>query len=108
MTDEIPMWAKERAAELANTEVGVEDFWDVHDVAVFEILRALARYIATKEEPPVDPLLIEARKAASEWAEVTFGPTSRFPDMYREGRSDDDSNMALAKIALRRGMELAK
>ena len=64
MTDEIPQWALERAAELANKEMG-EDYLSPTSIAGTYVGTALARYIAQHEEPPVDPVLKDAREIAA-------------------------------------------
>lgn len=104
MTDDIPMWAKERVCELTNTDgsnysptsFGME-------CMTTSIGEAFARYIATKEEPPVDPLLIEARKIA---AERTKFPA--YADTYLNGENDEHFYLQGLLAALRRGMEMAK
>jgi hypothetical protein len=66
---------------------------------------AFARYIAEHEEPPVDPLLIEAREIASN-SRIGAGKLGSM--IIREGGGDDAEDVQLAYAALRRGMELAK
>lgn len=75
MSADIPQWAKERATKMCNAEVRsdgysgtrrVDDYW-----RRFPSFRAFARYIAAHEEPPVDPLLIEAREMFAEVASLT-------------------------------------
>lgn len=64
MTDEIPQWAIERAAELA-CEVATKPIYNADKVVNLHLDQAFASYIAKHEEPPVDPLLIEAREIAA-------------------------------------------
>lgn len=61
MTDnKIADWAQEMVSRLDDAE-------DYHGIHAYDRLRnAFARYIMSKEEPPVDPDLIEARKIAAE------------------------------------------
>jgi len=101
MTD-IPQWSAEKAAKLANNEYK-SGFWGASDVSNCSSLRAFARYIATNEEQPVDPLELEARKilAKMAWA----------PDVARKwlsGEWDDFEHMATTMAALRRGIEIGK
>ena len=62
MDEDIPQWAKERAADLAdavmNTGPGIK--WK--HLEHYACGQAFARYIAEHEEPPVDPLLEACRK----------------------------------------------
>ena len=99
MMGEIPEWALEKARQIT------ADPRHVDCLAVY----ALARYIAEHEEPPVDPLMDEARRIAAEAMLCTF------PDVgqdtlarIRSGVEDDYACVSAARIALRRGMELAK
>lgn len=60
MTDEIPQWALERAAELANKEGGevgaASDAYTPDELACTYIGRTFARYIAQHEEAPPNEL----------------------------------------------------
>ena len=110
MSDEIPQWALERAAELANKEGGevgaASDAYTPDELACTYIGRTFARYIAQHEEPPVDPLLIEAREMAAKYYE-----RARMPDtagLCRNGERDDWLHVELALEGLRRGIELGK
>ncbi len=60
MPDEIPLWALDRAQQLS-TEIG----------GGFATFHAFAAYIASKEEPPVDPLT-EALRDANENGGCTY------------------------------------
>ena len=64
MTDDIPQWALERAAELANKEAGDACFTAAYMAGLY-LGEAFARYIAQHEEPPVDPVLKDAREIAA-------------------------------------------
>lgn len=98
---ETPKWAFERAFVLANAD-GVP----ATDLSTWTAaINAFAAYIAAHEEPPVDPLLIEARKLVAD----------RFSPHANGCRSailagDEDSGQAVqnALTALKRGIELAK
>lgn len=109
MTDEIPQWALERAAELANKEGGevgaASDAYTPDELACTYIGRTFARYIAQHEQPPVDPLLIEAREIAAKDAQTDF---PEFANNIRDGECDDCAEIVLVLTALRRGIELGK
>ena len=51
MSDDIPAWAMERAQELILSD------WGVGVPVTSAPVRSFARYIAGKEEPPVDPFV---------------------------------------------------
>ncbi len=102
---EIPMWAKERACELANAEdhrmsPPVAAAWKVSDRG-YPTLTALARYIATHEQPPIDPLLVEAREIALE--HDNGRDDILVADDYRNGRRDFTSPVLCALVGLKRG-----
>jgi hypothetical protein len=99
MMSKAPGWAVERADQLASAVC--QELGDiVTNTTTWRV--AFARYIASKEEPPVDPLLIEARKiAASQWEDRT---ATRFI----AGDYDETDGVKAILAALRRGMELAK
>lgn len=99
MSDDIPTWAAARAHSLIAAEPE-GTLWSASAEYAF------ARYIAEHEEPPVDPLLIEARKVLGDWADETWGSGSNFAAEYRNGVLNDDSNSRLALAALKRGIEL--
>lgn len=105
MTDEIPQWALERAAELANKEMG-EDYLSPTSIAGTYVGTALARYIAQHEEPPVDPLLIEAREIVAKFYEGNGGPISS--ENFRAGKLDTTPLARVTLEGLRRGIELGK
>ena len=67
----------------------------------------LARYIAEHEPERVDLLLVEAREVVGAFAEQTTGYEIYASD-YRCGQRDSDSEMRVAVLALRRGMELER
>jgi hypothetical protein len=102
MAEEIPQWAEDRALELARLDGAGrgQGRYDGHYYA--DMHKAFARYIAEHEEPPVDPLLIEARKLASELSK----DAGSFD--FISGRFDDWYAVRAALAALRRGMELAR
>jgi len=68
--------------------------------------RALCDTILQHEQPPVDPLLIEARKLVS----LRYNTDTGMPEIEATLRGDDDHTTAMQNCltALRRGMELAK
>jgi len=106
MTDEIPQWALERAAQLANKEAGVTGGFTAAYMTEADLGRAFARYIAQHEQPPVDPLLIEAREIAAKY----YDGVCRYntAEACRNGKWDGAPSVQLALAALRRGIELGK
>lgn len=112
MSEEVPDWAKQRACELANA-VKIERAENPHwhpsefgDGAASPLV-AFARYIASKEEPPVDPLLIEAREIAARYCEDNCGLKSD-AQVIRSGHADRWAYTTVALAALKRGVELTK
>lgn len=109
MTDEIPQWAlklavkkcglawvEEHAPDLAKMGVGK---WETP-------IECFARYIAQHEEPPVDPLLIEARELAAKHYEQVGSYI--LADATRSGERDSLGLIKVIAEALRRGIELGK
>lgn len=96
MADEIPMWAKQRACELANAERVTSSssgpFFPA-DCMNSPSMHAFARYIAEHEQPPVDPLLEHVQD---------------FADQHGHNLSAMPWLRGTLLAALRRGMELAK
>ena len=105
MSDEIPQWARERAAELANKESDDACFTAAYVAAAY-LGEAFARYIAQHEEPPVDPLLIEAREIVAKFYEGNGGPISS--ENFRAGKLDTTPLARVTLEGLRRGIELGK
>jgi hypothetical protein len=103
MSDEIPQWAKERACELSGASVWIPADVDLNNNSA---LTALARYIAAHEEPPVDPLLIEARKLAGDIA-MERGANRDVVDHYETAKATDPEISRVIRV-LRRGIELGK
>lgn len=93
-----PEWAIERAQELFVKEMGKSSTGQV-----VVMIHAFARYIASKEEAPVDPLVLEARNICVE-NESNF----QFQQAIKGGNVDGGQPMRVAIAALKRGMELAK
>ena len=91
---DIPEWAIERAHSAVKVEGGVSP--PRQSVPV----RAFARYIASKEEPPVDPLLTEARKIVGAFMDAT-GEQAKAIE-YRDGKWDNEEGVVIALEALRR------
>ncbi len=85
---DIPEWAMERAFALANADVVPTTDLSTWTAAI----TAFAAYIAAHEEPPVDPLLIEAREILRHYG------------YERTGTAEE----GLALAGIRRGIELAK
>ena len=101
MTD-IPDWAFNRLGELSAQEAGIDG-----DPAHVQTQRAFARYIAEHEEPPVDPLLIEAREICAAQSEEEGGNVSWAREV-RCGELDDCDEVICTLRGLKRGIELGK
>lgn len=98
MTDEIPQWAWERLRELMGYKQDTEfRHWRGFD--------NLARYIVAHEQPPVDPLLVEAREIA---ATCDLSGMANWRKFCRAGHYDGGSEVSIALAALKRGIELGK
>lgn len=94
--DEItPQWAWEKAHKLL-AEAGGK--WGP------SAARAFARYIAEHEEPPVDPLLIEAREVCARHFEDSHQGAHGVS--YRYGTWDDMDTVQIALAAIKRGIEI--
>ena len=105
MADDIPQWAKDRAVELSRSEWSYPGTRGIIRAEVFSnpsypACIAFARYIAEHEEPPVDPLLIEAR-------EIAAGFKHYEPEDVLAGQLDHSVALQMTLAALKRGMELA-
>lgn len=95
-----PQWAVARRNELVEaTYQEVADSGLLHSDC---ILLAFARYIAAHEEPPVDPLLNEARKLI---AESNVFRTNNQMQAILDGHAGT-LQVSIALAALRRGIEL--
>lgn len=122
--DELPPdWAIENALATFNA-VHPTAFWDVDKIkgcsdrsvdGFRALVTRLARYIAEHEEPPVDPLLIEARNIVARHHE--FMPTQWTGHRLIAEASGDDwgsdvapvvASVTMAFAALKRGLELAR
>lgn len=102
MSQAIPQWARTRAKALAEAEASCDLGNGQNLLALSCYQAALARLIAAHEEPPVDPLLIEARKLCAHHILTVPGI------QYTGGHRDNETVMLFALDALRRGMELSK
>lgn len=94
--EKVPEWAIARALE----ELGVGG------QPVCHVVHGFARYIAEHEEPPVDPMLVEARKVAARAYQ-----NCRDHDMAKlalNGDLDGKYEVVCALEGLRRGIELAR
>lgn len=103
---DIPLWARKRAADLSTEyEWPVSASFGTEDVKGSRHLQAFAAYIAAHEDPPVDPLLIEARRIiAADYSQREYeGPSERCLD----GSCDESFVMRTTLAALRRGMALS-
>jgi hypothetical protein len=79
-------------------------------VAAFGKALAAEGYKIIREEPPVDPLLLEAREiCAIDCTGVTRAYDKPDPaDMFRDGSMDSTNTVQRVLQALKRGIELAK
>lgn len=102
---DIPEWAVDRALErFPRPTYYAGTSWkpavlEGRNIPFANAVRFLAEQIARHEEPPVDPLLIEARKICTAESCGTD---------YTTGELDDWFQMRCAYAALKRGMELAQ
>lgn len=102
MSDLPPDWALDRAKIL----VGEESF-KTEGARIKISFHAFARYIASKEEAPVEPLVLEAREIAAQYFEEQGADS--VAEEHREGLYDkNDEAQELALRALRRGIEIGK
>lgn len=107
--EKVPEWAYDRLGAI----VGDRSYATAvaNDPKVMNIGHAFARYIAEHEEPPVDPLLVEARQIAGDAmaSHETFGQTYSTGSIHcvRTGNDDGSIFVRTALNALRRGTELA-
>lgn len=106
---DVPDWAIDKAISLLNSgrsdDCGLWGNGDLTDTATG--LPQFAAYIASKEDAPVDPLVLEAREIAAKYFEA-MGSESVAQE-HREGLYDkDDEAQEIAMAALRRGIELGK
>lgn len=88
----VPDWAYHRVDELAGDDTHYRN--------------AFARYIASKEEAPVDPLLIEARALAADYMTACNAYSTGTLNAVRTGNSDDHIMVQTVMAALKRGMEI--
>ena len=106
MADDIPQWARERACELMD-EYAPNHAWAARYNAPVRVIESFARYISQHEQPPVDPLLIEARGIVK----ATLTPKNHTGCSCREdidaGKWDNGQKVRASLAALKRGMELA-
>lgn len=102
MAQDIPEFAKQRVCGLVNATLGWNR-WGVTEVEDSATLRTFARYIAAHEEPPVDPLLAEARKIAAN----QFKGSSTEVNISI-GNHDHESLVQGCLTALKRGIEIGK
>ncbi len=111
MSPSVPRWAIDRAAALTAEASDGDTFnadYIYHNIGsgAFPIFTAFAAYIAAHEEPPIDPLLIEARRIVSCAKSGRYSPSEE--KAIDEGRYDNQEPIQVALTCLKRGMELAK
>lgn len=105
--DNIPEWAKKRACDLANrSRPGFSPWKPKHVTPDYSALYALALHVMKHEEPPVDPLLLEARKIVADSYEGLG--CDETVDNVRNGAHDNGWSVTEVLKALKRGIELAK
>lgn len=116
MAQDIPQWAIDRVLVEANRS-GIpgaspwtsDEIAEAGDSARYSaVVRAYARYIAAHEEPPVDPLLIEAREIAANIrkSQERFAAEPTVSQRIREGKFDDHQLVRAALEGLRRSASL--
>lgn len=104
--ESVPEWAKVEAVKRLNEAAAGGHYKLPRDENSHSVLVA-ARLIAVHEEPPVDPLLIEARDIAASDYEARHPSASQWAGFCRDGWYDHDPEVVIALVALRRGIELA-
>lgn len=106
--DDIPEWAEKRACELVNARrfPGSMLHEPRHVTPDYSALYALALHVMKHEEPPVDPLLLEARKIVADIYEGLG--CDETVDNVRNGAHDNGWSVTVVLKALKRGIELAK
>lgn len=92
MADAIPQWAISRAIDILNGPEG-QPWWSVSTHSDHKSVLNLARYIAAREEPPVD--------AGHTWLELACGAVADAV-FYHSHDTTHRSKLALALIALAR------
>lgn len=100
---EIPQWAINEALKRCGVDPTEIPFADWRDRTYAKAVELFAAHIAEHEEPPVDPLLIEARKLVA--------ASHRAPHLVEaalNGTGDGWESTALVLSALRRGIEIGK
>ncbi|MXO67759.1 hypothetical protein GRI72_02790 [Altererythrobacter marinus] len=112
MANEIEQWAAERVCQIVNEDGSTykpECFLEEGALLSYSIGKAFARYIMEHEEPPVDPLLLEAREiCARAFEQDDSFSAKQFAQSVRNGDVDDVGAMKATRDALRRGFELGK
>lgn len=101
----IPEWAFERAVKLTNAIAGLESY-TAYTCRAHNVGQAFARYIAEHEQPPADPLRIEAREILAR--EYEEGGMPEAAQHTREGVWKVVGRVEDILAGLRRGIELAK
>jgi hypothetical protein len=100
---DIPQWAKKRACELVNVGCVMNDYQPASVAPHNPSIYAFAKFIAEHEEPPVDPLLIEAREICAVVMGAHVGDYFRTQaEAYRDGRHDDEPEIPRILAALKR------
>lgn len=110
---DIPEWAIESAHRRLKIADSVPSNFEVYSKESVPV-RVLAEMIAEHEEPPVDPLLIEAREIAN--SEHLMGNGFDLDTPYGELRTGEISNgtndshvvVQAALAALKRGIQLGE
>lgn len=114
MSDEIPKWAKERAAALANGSRSAERPSRENlpsDCDAFPDMHAFARYIAAHEQPPVDPDVLFVRELMVTWMRTPdeYGNTGREQaDQVERGERDSKPDFQAVLAFYRKHKEAGK
>jgi len=102
---EIPEWALDEALRRCGVAPDQKPLSDWRDATYATAVRLFALHIAAHEEPPVDPLLVEAREIVADWNRPS---APGFADETLAGEHDKAGTVVCALAALKRGIELGK
>lgn len=106
MSNDIPEWALREFCDRAGLDYRLV-FSNMGDVPLRAAAKAGGKLIAEHEEPPVDPLLIEAREIAATHAEKQDYKKD-FIANIRSGNWDNDDEVQVPLAALKRGIKIGK
>lgn len=110
--EKVPEWAIDEALKRCGVNPDQKPFSDWRDATYARAVRLFAAHIAEHEDPPVDPLLDEARKIAGDVmaSHCSSGQiySSGSINSVRTGNEDGSVFVQAALAALKRGIELAR